>query len=115
MKKLLGIFLIVTACCNNEELNTLRDARNHAEKIRNHFMGHVSEDVSTLIAKTRGISYRLKSLKFYGLANKFDSYTDVLIYGNDTIQESVKDMQDLVRGGVCACDYKLCIECPSSE
>lgn len=115
MKKLLGIFLIVTACCSNEEMNTLKDARYHAEKIRSHFMGHASEDVSTLIVETRSISHRLKSLKFRKLANKFDSYADVLIYGNDTIQESVKDMQDLVREGVCDCDYKPCIECPSDK
>ena len=65
--------------------------------------------------KTYCINLLLKSLKLNGLANKFDSYADVLIYGNDTIQESVKDMQDLVRGGVCSCDYKPCIESPFNK
>ena len=109
MKKLLGIFLIVTACCGSEDQTILIDARSHAEKIRNHFLGHISEDVSTLIAETRAISYRLKTSGCRELANKFDSYIDVLMYGNKTIQESVKDMQDLVREGVCVCDYQSCM------
>ena len=112
MKKLLGILLILTACCSQQEQNTLRDAQAHAEKIRNHFLGYVSEDVSTLISETQIIAYRLKSLKFCKLANKFNSYVDVLMYGNNTMHESVKDMEDLVYKGVCACDYRLCIENP---
>jgi len=115
MKKLLAVFLIVTACCSTEEKNVLRDAQNHAEKIRSHFTGYVSEDVSTLIAETRVIAHRLKSLNFCGLANKFNSYIDVLMYGNNTINESVKDVQKLVREGVCSCDYNLCITNPFSK
>ncbi len=112
MKKFLGILLIVTACCSTEEQAALKEAQNHAERIRSHFMGYVSEDVSTLIAETQVVAYRLNSLKFYKLANKFNSYIDVLMYGNNTIYESVKDMQDLVYKGVNACDYQLCIKNP---
>ena len=75
MKKLLGILLILTACCSQQEQDALRDAQAHAEKIRNHFLGYVSEDVSTLITETQIMSYRLKSLKFCKLANKFNSYS----------------------------------------
>ncbi len=112
MKKILGILLILTACCSTEERNILNEAKFQEERIRNHFMGYVSEDVSTLIAETQIIAYKLKSLKFHKLANKFNSYIDVLMYGNRTIYESVKDMQDLVYKGICACDYPYCIENP---
>ena len=115
MKKLLGILLILTACCSQQEQDALRDAQAHAEKIRNHFLGYVSEDVSTLITETQIMSYRLKSLKFCKLANKFNSYLDVLMYGNNTMNESVRDMQDLVYKGVRACDYRLCIENPFNK
>lgn len=115
MKKFLGVLLILSACCSQEEQNVLRDAKDHAEKIRNHFIGYVSEDVSTLIAETQVMSYRLKSLKFHKLANKFNSYIDVLMYGNNTLLESVKDVQKLIQKGVCKCDYQPCIENPFNK
>lgn len=112
MKKILGVFLIVSACCSQEEQIILRNAQVHAEKLRNHFIGYVSEDVSSLISETRIIAYQLKALRFCKLANKFNSYTDVLMYGNNTLAESVRDMQELINKGVCSCDYRQCIENP---
>lgn len=112
MKKYLGILLILAACCSQEERDVLKYAEAHAEKLRNHFMGRITSDVSTLVAETQAVSYKLKSLKFDGLANKFDSYLDVLMYGNKTLDESVKDVQELIYTGVCPCDYEKCIENP---
>ncbi len=109
MKRFLCMLLMVTACCNQEDIAVLKSAQCHAEKLRDHFIGHVPGDVSALIAETRVISFNLKRLKFERLANKFDSYIDVLMYGNKTIHESVEDVQELISEGVCACDYQLCI------
>jgi len=113
MKKFLGILLIVTACCSQEELVTIKSAQAHAEKIRNHFRGCISSDVSTLVAETQFIANRLKLFKFDKLANKFYSYLDVLMYGNNTLDESVRDTRELVTKGVNPCDYKQCLEISS--
>ena len=113
MKKILGMLLIVTACCSQEERTTIRDARAHAEKLRDHFKGYVSNDVSTLVIETQFIANRLKFFKFNKLANKFCSYLDVLMYGNNTLNESVRDTQELVIKGVNPCDYKQCLEISS--
>ena len=110
MKKLLGILLIVTACCSQEEVTTIKDAQAHAEKLRNQFRGYVSSDVSTLVIETQFIANRLKLFKFNKLANKFYSYLDVLMYGNNTLEESVRDTRELITNGVDSCDYIQCIE-----
>ncbi len=115
MKKYLGILLLLTACCNQEEREVLKYAQAHAEKLRSHFIGQTVSDVSTLVTETQVISYKLKSLKFNDLANKFNSYLDVLMYGNRTLDESVKDVQDLIYTGVCPCEYERCIENPLSK
>lgn len=57
------------------------------------------EDVSTLIRRTRAISTQLKARGMYGRANRFDSYIDVLMYGNRTLEESIRDVEDLVKTG----------------
>ncbi len=112
MKKYLGILLLLAACCSQEELGILKYAQMHAEKLRNHFIGYITEDISTLVAETQAISYQLRLLKFNELANKFNSYLDVLMYGNQTLDESVKDVQDLIYKGVCPCEYARCMENP---
>ena len=126
MKKILGMLLIVTACCSQEERMTIRDAQAHAEKLRAHFKGYVSNDVSTLVIETQFIANRLKAFKFNKLANNlpflfnelnkitlFCSYFDVLMYGNNTLNESVRDTQELVIKGVNPCDYKQCLDISS--
>jgi hypothetical protein len=59
--------------------------------------------VSTLISETRAISRRLKNAGMIDQANKFDSYTDVLMYGNNTIDESLHDVMELVKHRNCVC------------
>lgn len=73
-------------------------AERHRAKLRRHFMGERVGDVSTLISETRAISNDLKRAGMMAQANKFDSYTDVLMYGNWTIEESMRDVMELVRG-----------------
>ena len=73
-------------------------------------MGYGSDDVSTLVSETQFIANRLRLFRFNKLANKFNSYLDVLMYGNNTLDESVRDTQELVTNGVCSCEYKRCIE-----
>lgn len=110
MKKFLGILLFITSCCSQNDLTLIKDAQSHAQKLRKHFIGYNNEDVSSLIAETQEISYRLKAAKFNDLATKFDSYTDVLMYGNRTINESIQDTKELIRKGVCDCDYRPCVK-----
>jgi hypothetical protein len=73
-------------------------ATKHEEKLRQHFIKKVgSEDVSALISETMHISQRLKSAGKQKEANKFDSYTDVLMFGNRTTRESLNDVMMLVK------------------
>ncbi|GHU13397.1 hypothetical protein FACS189449_08690 [Alphaproteobacteria bacterium] len=72
--------------------------RIHEEKIRNHFLGSSNTvDISTLIAETTSISSSLKKAGMYKEARKFDSYIDVLTFGNNTIDESISDVMKLIR------------------
>ncbi len=74
-------------------------ADRHKQKLKQYFTngGRGNTDVSTLIAETRKISQKLKAAGMKERANKFDSYIDVLTYGNKTIDESIKDVENLVR------------------
>lgn len=54
-------------------------------------------DISTLIAETQKISARLKRENRYAEARKFDSYTDVLMFGNNTLDESLNDVMELIK------------------
>jgi hypothetical protein len=75
-------------------------AERHEERLRQHFTyGNTGVDVSTLIAETRRISAQLKYSGNISAANRFDSYTDVLMFGNRTIDESLNDVMRLVHGG----------------
>jgi len=71
-------------------------AEKHLQKLRDHFKGKRTNDVSTLISETRAISNHLKQLSMHQKANKFDSYIDVLTYGNRTLDESLDDVMTLV-------------------
>lgn len=79
-------------------------ADKHEQKLKQYFTngnrGNV--DVSTLISETQTISRKLKAAGMKERANKFDSYIDVLTYGNKTIDESIKDVENLVRNKNCS-------------
>ena len=78
----------------------LAEAEQYAQILRAHFLGQdIGIDLSTLIAQTRSISTRLKRAGKLKIANQFDSYTDVLMYGNNTLDESINDVIRLVRNG----------------
>jgi hypothetical protein len=67
------------------------------DKLCRHFEGRRENDISTLIRETRALSAQLKAAGMRQQANKFDSYVDVLTYGNNTIDESLDDVMRLVR------------------
>ena len=93
------LFLVIlsSCCCGSGDIGSVADK--HEEKLRQHFIsGGVLSDISTLIAETRDISARLKRDSLKKRANKFDSYIDVLTYGNNTIEESLKDVMELIQG-----------------
>ncbi|MDR1334469.1 MAG: hypothetical protein LBJ71_04580 [Holosporaceae bacterium] len=93
--------LILAGCSgdggNYSSIDSL--AARHKAKLRQHFMGERVGDISTLISETRAISSNLKRAGRVAQANKFDSYTDVLMYGNRTLDESMKDVIELTGNG----------------
>jgi hypothetical protein len=102
MYKVLFSCLILVGCCVESQKCIV--AEQHAEKLYRHFSGRRMGDVSTLIVETRAISAQLKASGMYKQANKFDSYIDVLMYGNRTIDESLNDVMELVKNhGNCVC------------
>lgn len=109
MIKKLAIFFILAACCRPDEQNIINIAMQHEEVLRHHFKGHRAGDVSSLINRTKEISYSLKRAGLLKAANRFDSYTDVLIYGNRTLNESMQDVLRLVKCGFGRTDYSYCI------
>ncbi len=76
-----------------------RLADRHEQKLRQYFTNGSKDntDVSTLISETRAISRKLKAAGMKQRANRFDSYIDVLTYGNKTLDESIEDVENLVR------------------
>lgn len=73
-------------------------ASNLEDRLRSHFSGQKTYEISGLIAETRTASNAFKRMGYPAIANKFDSYTDVLMYGNRTLAESMNDVISLVRG-----------------
>lgn len=129
--------------CNNDEENECRGRRSltttelrsiasrHEMLLKNYFTygsnGKVNEygggdDVSTLISKTMAIAASFREKGLYAEANRFDSYVDVLMYGNRTIEESIRDVENLVKSrGVmhnkkrnCQCPTGPCAKCLDS-
>ena len=94
---LLCIYLILSGCYCVKSDETCTVAQLHAEKLRRHFSGKLVEDVSTLIQETKTISSQLKAAGLKKQANEFDSYVDVLMFGNRTIDESLNDVMTLVK------------------
>lgn len=94
-----SVFYSNNRYCNNGQ-HLVTEAERHAQLLRAHFIGgDVGLDLSTLIAQTRSLSMRLKRTGRLKTANQFDSYTDVLMYGNNTIDESINDVMKLVNFG----------------
>lgn len=69
------------------------------EKLRVHFSGKSVGDLSELIQQAKAFSRDLKAHNNVAEANKMDSYIDVLMYGNRTIDESIDDVMMLVKNG----------------
>jgi hypothetical protein len=71
----------------------------HEKRLRKHFISgcKCGQDISALIHETMIISEELKRLGRKKEARKFDSYVDVLMFGNRTINESLEDVMKLVR------------------
>jgi hypothetical protein len=104
MRGVLLFCLILSGCCGKSS-NVCPFAQKHAEKLRKHFKGERTEDVSTLISETKAVSARLRQSCMKEQANKFDSYVDVLTYGNRTIDESLNDVMELVKHDDNVCSY----------
>ncbi|MDR2794977.1 MAG: hypothetical protein LBB12_04325 [Holosporaceae bacterium] len=94
--------LLLVSCSGENDCcpSIVETAKSHKQKLRAHFMGNGRiTDISTLIEETRRISARLKKENKYTEARKFDSYTDVLMFGNNTIDESLNDVMELIGQG----------------
>lgn len=73
----------------------------HERLLREHFLGHYTGlDLAELINRTTNIANQLRGRGRLKDANRFDSYRDVLIYGQYTIDESINDVQKLIKDGV---------------
>lgn len=85
-------------------------ADRHEIKLKQYFTSGKGNagDVSTLISETRTMSSKLKAAGLNERANKFDSYIDVLSYGNRTLDESIKDTQNLVKTPYQPSKSKVC-------
>ena len=66
-----------------------------------------NDDISSLIRETREIANQLREDGKTVQARRFDSYTDVLMFGNNTLAESLADVNKLVVQGPaiskCSC------------
>ena len=96
------ILLLLSSCCRCNHSGRYigeNEIRTHEYKLRNHFLGKGVVDVSTLITETKKISAHLKKNGRFAESNKFDSYIDVLMYGNHTIEESLNDVMKLISSG----------------
>jgi hypothetical protein len=97
--RMLLLALLLASCSGEDNCcpSATDIATGHKEKLRAHFRGNGrTTDISTLIAETRRISARLKRENRYAEARKFDSYTDVLMFGNNTLEESLNDVMELI-------------------
>lgn len=107
--QLLSLFML-SSCCNvfNNDIDFV--ANRHREKLREHFSYGIKKgrcnrknnvknntDISTLINETRNIASILRRNGRVKEANEFDSYVDVLMFGNRTIDESLNDVMVLVK------------------
>lgn len=111
MKKNAGgylVWLLLLSICGcqtspesqlNEQLNTA--VLRHENLLRQHFLGQTTGyDVATLLNITTDIADQLRNFGYLKDARRFDSYRDVLMYGQYTIDESIDDVQKLVDHGL---------------
>lgn len=70
----------------------------NAFKLRfcNYMLGYRNDNRDQLIAMAKEISEYYKKMRMYDMARTFDSYRDVLLFGNETIAESWDDTMDLL-------------------
>ena len=91
--------LIATVYKKNTATHGLAGAGNvNAFKLRfcNYMLGYRNDDRDQLISMARDISEYYKRMRMYDMARTFDSYRDVLLFGNETISESWDDTMDLL-------------------
>lgn len=111
MKRIVFLLLIVSMCgcemsiydqdnLSNRQFDDTVTA--HEYLLREHFLGHhvPGYDIATLLNNTTTIANQLRKLGRFEDANRFDSYRDVLTYGQYTIEESINDVQKLIDLGV---------------
>lgn len=99
---IISLFLFfLGGCCADKSCERAHQAANaHEEKLKKYFTaapGDRSEDVSSLAKETQAIADQLRAHGDFKTANRFDSYRDVLLYGNHTIDESLDDVLKLVK------------------
>ncbi len=112
MRKFISVicFALMTSCCSKYNNDMDFVAARQREKLKAHFSQGIkksrcgtdvrSYDLHSLIYETRYIAGRLRAQGRMKEANEFDSYVDVLMFGNKTIDESIDDVVKLVNGGV---------------
>ena len=101
MYRYIVLMFLLSGCQTINSNSFDQEVVNHELLLRQHFLGHsTGYDIAGLINKTTEIANRLRALGRLSDANRFDSYRDVLIYGNRTIDESMRDVELLVHKGV---------------
>jgi len=99
MIKHLAVLLCLSACSMTQqtpERGLLAESYQLENKLRIHFSGHRQGDISTLSREALNMAKKLKRANMTAEANRFESYADVLIYGNQTLEESMQDVFNLV-------------------
>lgn len=90
---------MLSSCSCNQPGSLEFRAAQHEEKLKQHFSGHyVGSDLSSLMRETKSLANQLREAGMEKKARKFESYTDVLMFGNNTLDESIKDVKCLVKG-----------------
>ena len=100
MHKYIALLFLLVGCQMGSDVFEQK-VINHELLLREHFLGHSTEyDMAGLINMTTEIANQLRGRGRLADANRFDSYRDVLIYGNLTIDESMNDVKKLIHNGV---------------
>ena len=93
-----SLIVLLTSCSSvSRSEHVTQSADLHEVKLKRHFLGNnVGTDMSSLINETKLIADQLRADGEIEKANRFDSYVDVLMFGNNTIDESINDVIKLV-------------------
>ena len=103
MLKKVVVLLVLSGCSvfqTSHQQQVLSDYIKLENKLRLHFSGCRQGDISTLSRDAIEMATRLRRANMHAEANRFESYADVLIYGNQTLEESMQDVFNLVNGKV---------------